>query len=334
MDDEPGLIDWHSHMLAPDLVPPRGARGEWPGIRVAADGAVDMMLGGRWYRRVDRRTIDPQVRVQGMDEWRVVRQVLSPPPMAVAFDGPVEEHAELARQQNDFLLSVVASAPERFSMFGVLPYGDPDLVEAEIARLQGRAGVLGVCLTARRDDALCTTRDAAMWSRIATNGWLVFVHPADTMLDDNLPAEAVFGAGMPTATGITAATVLTSGLLEQVPGLRWLLSHGGGTLPALLARLDKSFSMGRTPELQNAPSVSAQRSFWVDSVVYGQELVALVEQTLGPAAMVFGTDYPFAAAVAPDGQAQLLRHPGLLPRLSKNGAALFQAAPAPRAEER
>ena len=42
--------------------------------------------------------------------------------------------------------------------------------------------------------------------------------------------------GYPTDVGLAAASVITGGLLQRLPGLRIAFSHGGGTLAALLPR--------------------------------------------------------------------------------------------------
>lgn len=294
--------DWHAHMLSDQLRPPRQAQGRWPGIRAVRDGpGHELTLGGRFYRHVDERTFDPDRRLRDMDAWGITRQVISAPPYAVAFSGPRAEFAELARQQNAFLGDVVAAHPDRFAMWGLLPYGDDDLLLDECRRLENLPGVVGVCLTAYLDDHLCDPASAALWRRIAGNGWVVFVHPADTsMCDCDTGSGAVFGAGMPTSTGRTAVRLIASGVLAEVPDVRFLLAHAGGTLPAVLDRMDHGWRMGaQHQQLDEPPSTYARRAFWVDSIAYGQTSLRFAGDMLGWDRVVYGSDYPFAAVLDP-----------------------------------
>jgi aminocarboxymuconate-semialdehyde decarboxylase len=108
----------------------------------------------------------------------------------------------------------------------------------------------------------------------------------------------VFGAAMPTATGRTATGLLTSGLLEQVPELQVLLAHAGGTLPALLDRLEQGWRLGLHP-VEQSPATLARRAFWVDSVAYSPAVLHLAAEVLGHDRVVYGSDYPFPALVEP-----------------------------------
>lgn len=321
------LVDWHAHMLSDRLVPPPAAEGGWPGVR-RTGGALELTLGGRPYRPVDARTFDPAPRLVDMDERGVDVQVLSPPPYAVAFDGPAAEFALLAEQQNAFLGTVVAARPDRFAMFGMLPYGAPERVSAEIARLEQQPGVLGVCLTAHRDDPLAAVAHEEMWARFAANGWLVFVHPADTaMCADDTASGAVFGLGMPLATARTATALVLSGLLVAVPDSRVLLAHAGGAFPATVDRLDRGWRMGQHPGLSESPSATARRHLWIDSMAYARAPLTLAAEVFGPDRMVYGSDYPFAAEQTPSELAAI--EPDALSRVTLNGGRLLSALRGP-----
>ncbi|WP_300019706.1 amidohydrolase family protein [Pseudonocardia sp.] len=316
------LVDWHAHMLSDRLAPPSGAEGAWPGIRTAG-GALELTLGGRPYRPVDARTFDPEPRLVDMDARGVAVQVLSPPPYAVAFDGPAAEFASLAEQQNAFLGEITSACPERFAMLGMLPYGEPARVTAEIERLEKLPGVRGVCLTAHRDDPVTDAAHEELWARFATNGWVVFVHPADTaMCAEDTATGAVFGLGMPLATARTATALVLSGMLAAVPRTRVLLAHAGGAFPATVDRLTRGWQLGMHPALAESPLATVRRSFWADALAYAPAPLHLAGAVFGADRLVYGSDYPFAAELRPAELESLHGDADLLARLTANGERL------------
>lgn len=326
----PGLIDWHAHMLSDRLVPPAGAVGRWPGVRPGPHG-VELTLGGASYRPIDARTFEVEARLPDMDAAGVAAQVLSPPPYAVAFDGPPDEHASLARQQNEFLNGVVSARPDRFAMFATLPYGRPDLVDAELDRLEQMPGVLGVCLTAHRDDLICSPEHEAFWHRIADRRWVVFVHPADTaMCPADVAGGAVFGLGMPLATARTATAMITSGLFARIPRARVLLAHAGGAFPATVDRLERGWRMGQHPGMADPPTAVVRRCIWADALVYASGPLALAHAVFGDDRLVFGSDAPFAAVLTPAELDSLDPSGEVLPRLRDNGRSLYSSILADR----
>lgn len=317
------LIDWHAHMLADTLIPPDGARGRWPGVR-RDGGTTELTLGGDFYRTIDHRTFAAGPRLADMDATGVGMQVLSPPPYAVAFDGPLPEFAALAAQQNDFLAAVCAAHPDRFAMFGMLPYGDPALVSAELERLRDMPAVRGICLTSHHNDDLADRAHTEFWATVARRRWVVFVHPADTaMCDCDVASGARFGAAMPIGTGRMATRFITSGLLAEVPELRILLAHAGGTLPATVDRLAKGWLVGQHPNLAHSPLDYARQAFWVDSIAYAATPRRAALETFGAGRMVYGSDYPFVVMMTPQDVQDVDPDADLLAHLATTGTRLL-----------
>ena len=91
----------------------------------------------------------------------------------------------------------------------------------------------------RRRRYLGDERFEPFWAAAEETGALVFIHPTTRGFD-----APVFGdyylwntVGNPLETTITAAHMVMAGVLERHPGLRVVLAHGGGALPALRGRL-------------------------------------------------------------------------------------------------
>jgi aminocarboxymuconate-semialdehyde decarboxylase len=105
---------------------------------------------------------------------------------------------------------------------------------------------------------------------------------------------------VPAETAATAAGIVTSDLLEEVPGLRMLLAHGGGTLPSALARLAKGQRMAGDTDPERLATARA-RQLWCDSLTYDVPALRLAAERFGPGHVVLGTDYPFDAREQPAG---------------------------------
>lgn len=299
-------VDVHTHAFPPSLPDLEAADpwGRWPGVERLTETSARILVGGRPYRDIDDRCWSAERRVADMDAESVALQVVSPTPVTFCHDAPAAGAERLARAQNDFLAGLVAQRPDRLRALGAVPMQDPARAVAELRRCVGQLGFLGVEIGTRVGDReLGDPEFDPFFDAAAELGALVFVHPADTTLDPRLATAGVaFGAGMPTETGICGAALLVSGALaRRRPGIRLCLAHGGGTLPWLLPRLDKG-ELIKDPDTppDQLPS-SLATSLYSDSLTYDPDSLLLAVHRYGPAHVLLGTDYPFAAREAPAG---------------------------------
>jgi aminocarboxymuconate-semialdehyde decarboxylase len=84
-------------------------------------------------------------------------------------------------------------------------------------------------------------------------------------------------------------------VLEELPGLKLCLTHGGGYLPFYASRMDHAWR--HRPEGRHAipgrPPSSYLRQVYADGLVYDQAHLAFLVQQLGAGHVVLGTDYPY-----------------------------------------
>lgn len=313
MSDRDGLIDIHTHAISPGLpnLAGSGLDYRWPSVEQLDETSARILLGGAPYREVDDRCWSAARRITDMDAEGVAVQVVSPTPITFCHDAPPEAAAVLAAAQNDFLAELTGAAPDRFRALGAVPLQDTDRAVKELRRCILDLGFLGVEIGTRVGDT--ELGDAVLdpfFDEAAELGALVFVHPADVTLDPRLAKLKIpFGAGMPSETGIAAAGLLVSGALQRRrPQLRMCLSHGGGTLPWLLPRLDKG-ELIKNPEAppEQLPSALARR-LCSDSLTYDLSSLLLAVTRYGEEHVYLGTDYPFAAKENPTGA--VLADPG------------------------
>ena len=299
----PGLIDLHTHAIDPDL-PDVGqaCEGIFPVVRRTAPDRAQIFLGGRLYREVDRRCWSAEARVKDMDADGVAVQVVSPTPITLCHGEPAGGARVLAAAQNDFLARLVAEAPGRLIALGCVPLQDPREAVQELLRCVTDRGFAGVEIGTRVGELeLADPRFAPFFRAAADLDAVVFVHPVDRILDPRLARLRIgFGLGMPAETATAAAGLLVTDLLDEVPGLRICLAHGGGTLPSALARLDQGQRLAGETDRERLATTRARR-LWCDTLTYDVPALRLAAERFGPGHVVLGTDYPFDAREQPPG---------------------------------
>src|SRR5207248_3096944 len=97
-------------------------------------------------------------------------------------------------------------------------------------------------------------------------------HPTFT---DRFPPndQLVNAVGFPTDTGLTIASIIAGKTMDRCPGLRLAFSHGGGTFPFFLPRLQHAWS-GRwngEPAKDAAPKSSIRELLPLSPLEYARK---------------------------------------------------------------
>ena len=254
-----------------------------------------MTLGAKPFRRLDARSWDMERRIADMDGDGVGVQVLSPMPELLSYWMDAAATLDIGKAVNGGIAELAASRPDRFWGLAMIPLQD---VDAAIAALPGikQDGFRGVEVGSNiSGEYLGAARFTPFFEALADLDLAVFVHALHPLQTPHLKAfpDLVPFAGFVSDTGMCAASLLMSGLLERHAGLRIGLSHGGGTLAPILHRMDQGWRSTSDFEgkLACLPSETASR-FFLDSLVYdpryARHLVAL-----SPGRVFLGTDYPY-----------------------------------------
>ncbi|MBD5604796.1 MAG: amidohydrolase family protein [Candidatus Eremiobacteraeota bacterium] len=299
-----GCVDFHTHYIDASM---EGVALPHCVALQRAGRRGELFRDGASYRVIDDRSWDLDRRIADMDAEGIDLQVLSPIPVTYAYDASPADGAAYARAQNDALAAVVRARPDRFAALGSVPLQDVDLACAELERAMVDLGLSGIEIgTTAGGRELDDPALEAFWERCEALDAIVFVHPESAPgFDRRGRRMLVVSTGYPTETGIAAAALLTSGLLERRE-LRIVLAHAGGTLPWLLPRLDRLWEI--FPDLQAAsprrPSEVA-RTLYCDTLTFDERNLALVLERFDPAHVVVGSDYPFPIREAPAGAVTL-----------------------------
>ncbi|ORW28667.1 amidohydrolase family protein [Mycobacterium palustre] len=314
----------HTHAIdgsLPDLAQ-RFPGDRWPTVQRLDDTHGWLNFDGERYRRIDHRCWSPTPRLADMDRDGVALQVVSPIPVTFCYEGDAAGTAELAALQNDFFARMVSTHPARFAALGSVPLQDPDLAVEELRRCMDRPGFLGVEIGTRvRDVELCDERFDRFFAVAHELNALILLHPSDQDLPSRTTSIGLgFGAGMPTETGLAAATLIGSGALARRPRVRLCLAHGAGTLPALIGRLDRAARIaGVAADSAELPSRQAQ-ALWCDSLTYNRPALLAAVDVFGAEHVMFGSDYPFPAMPEPIDDIVADLPPELRRRISRTNA--------------
>ncbi len=228
------------------------------------------------------------------------------------FDWTVPEVARVVRQCNDYAAGMARDHPGRFGQFATLPMIDVDSTLAEIAYVFDVLKVDGVGLQTNYGDKW--PGDAAykpIFEELNRRKAVVYFHP----LVANCCARLTVGTfpaviEVPHDTTRAVVSLLLAGTFARHRDIRWVFSHGGGTIPMLAGRIN--FFHGQAKNVaQFAPDgIEAElRRLYYDTAnaTHPASMAALLK--LVPASQVtYGSDYPY---VTMNAQVTALRGLGL-----------------------
>ena len=295
------IVDIHSHLyprcylddLRRATRPPRvvEAAGQERLVLYAdqetAEGVRGARLGPAFY--------DPAARLAAMDRAGVDVSVLSLGNPWFQGDS-AGDAAGRAASVNDALAAICDRSGGRFRMFAAVPDGDRAATSAELARIGGRPGVVGLLMGTRLGGRWLDRDSGTFWAQVERMGLPVFLHPHPGVGGDDLVGYGDLlrlGLGFPFETAVVAARLILSGTLERHPALKLILAHGGGALPALMPRLVAYAALSQETVPYPPDSLA---HFWYDTLTYSPGVLRMLAESAGTARLMYGTDQPYAAA--------------------------------------
>jgi aminocarboxymuconate-semialdehyde decarboxylase len=188
-------------------------------------------------------------------------------------------------RQNEALAALVS---DRVACLGTAPLDRPEL----LAELMADGRLAGVEVAASTGgDYLGADRFRPFWAAAEETGAVVFVHPTTMGLGLPVLQEHYLWntVGNPTETTVTAAHLVMQGVLDEHPGLKIVLAHGGGAITTLRGRLQHA----QTFKPPGRDVAAAIRRFHFDTVVFDPEVLRALVAFAGAEKVLLGSDYPF-----------------------------------------
>ena len=287
-------IDCQSHLFCPEVVAYLEKRRRDPLVyRKDGDRFVRM---GDWHRKILPEYLDVDAKLAAMDAAGISLAALSvndPGPEWFGEDGP-----HLARVMNDFVAQVVRRHPTRFFGLCVLPLQDMAASLAELDRCVGTLGMRGVLvytnLAGRFPDE---PEFRPLFKRAADLDLPVLLHPAKPVTTEVVKDyEMTSSLGNMFDDTIALTRIIMSGMLDELPRLKLVCPHLGGTLPFIIGRLDHQTQvLKRGPKsLLRKPS-EYLKDIWFDIVSPHPAAIRFCYDTLGPGRLLYASDHPWVA---------------------------------------
>lgn len=295
------LIDIHTHVVPESFPAYMGRHGTapWPSMAPAHACHRHVMISGSVYRTVSHQCWDCAVRRADMERLNITRQVLSPMPELLSYWLEPDDGAAMCRFLNETIATMVADNPASFTGLAAVPLQDVAAAIAELDHALHGLGLAGAEIgTNVLGKPIGDPQFAPFFEAAASWGAALFVHPLRPSGMDRLvgPAPLEQVLAFPGETGLAAASLITGGTLARCPSLRIALSHGGGSLSALLPRLRHAW---RTlppvrDVLHGTDPLDTARCFYVDDLVYDAQAIGQLIEVFGVSQVMVGSDYPFA----------------------------------------
>ncbi len=202
------------------------------------------------------------------------------------------------REINDFAAKMVADHPGRYGLFAFLSMVDVDgsLKEIEYAFDTLKADGIGIA-TGWLNKYPGDPKFAPILEELNRRKATLYFHPTtQTCCEGIVPGVGDSWAEVPQDTTRAALSLMYSGSLLKLRDIKFLWSHGGGTIPMIAERIDWLSKMqvkNRDQLLPDGP-LGEFRRFYYDTANAGYPgSMAALMKLVDPSHIVFGTDYPY-----------------------------------------
>ena len=239
----------------------------------------------------------PEKSIEDMDKAGVATAITSITTPGIWL-GDDTQGRRIARECNDYGAKLGADHPGRFGMFAAIPLPDMDGSLREIEYGLDVLKADGIALfTSYRDKWLGDPEFDPVMEELNRRKAVVYVHPDAPLCCRNLLRDLFNNSVIEYTTDTTRAiaNLLFKGAINRYRGIRWIFSHGGGTVPFVAERLTRipetyknlasTVPNGVMPEL---------RKFYYDLAQASHPgALAALTKLFPESQLLWGTDFPF-----------------------------------------
>ena len=240
----------------------------------------------------------PARAIEDMDRGGVSTAMISITTPGIWF-GNIDETRRLARRENEYGARMVSDHKGRFGLFAVLPLPDADASLREIEYAFDTLKAEGVGLLSNwRDKWLGDESFTPVLDELNRRKAIVYTHGAAPGCcgGNFLPGVNETTIEYNTDVSRTIINLISSGTATRTPDIRYIMSHGGGTITALTGRFlgneGSAENLARTPQ-PNSKLYHLRRFYYDTAASTNPVNVQSLKMLVGASQIVFGTDYPF-----------------------------------------
>ena len=287
-----GIIDCQSHIFSAEMVSLMEKRDKDPKVYTKED--VRYLQMGDWLRKIPPMYLDMDAKLAAMDAAGITQTALSINDPGPEWFGP--EGAAVARMANEFIAGLVRKYPKRFFGLCVLPWQDVPAALKEIDYCAGPLGMKGLLLYTNLAGRFADEPQfRPVLARAAELNLPVLLHPGKPVTTDVVKAyEMTSSLGNMFDNTIALTRLIMSGILDELPNLKLVCPHLGGTLPYIIGRLDHQVAvLKRGPKnLTRLPS-EYLKMVWLDIVSPLPLAMKFAIEYMGVDRLLYASDHPW-----------------------------------------
>jgi predicted TIM-barrel fold metal-dependent hydrolase len=237
----------------------------------------------------NRATVDLEIRLRLMNRYPDVVQVLTLSNLSLETLTTPEDGIELARIANDGIAELVVKYPDKF-VAGVacLPMNNLEAAAEETERAITKLGLKGVMIYAKINGTqLDDAKFKPLYKKMAQYDLPIWIHPAS----DEIMDEPVFG--WPFATANAMRRLVSSGIFNEYPDIKFITHHCGAMAPYFEGRIKwlQPLTLGAGHPVKNP--AEHYKKFYNDTATYGTgPAIKCGYDFFGADRILFGTDAP------------------------------------------
>jgi predicted TIM-barrel fold metal-dependent hydrolase len=278
------VIDVHFHYYAPEYL------AAWQAYVAKNPGGGGLPPAVRGWT--------PQWAIEHMDQAGIKTCVLSlPSTPGVWFGADAAGMQRMSRLCNEFAAKMVRDYPGRFGLFASLPMPDVDGALKEIDHAFGALKADGINLmTSFGNKWPGDPLFDPVFQELNRRKAVVYFHPyAPNCCAGLMPAVPESWIEYPYDTGRTITNLLFTGSFARYRDIKWVFSHGGGTIPFLAGRIQNQSHIAKNLHEVAPDGVYAElKRLYYDTAnaAYPPTLAALTRLIATPH-ILYGSDVPY-----------------------------------------
>ncbi|MGH7811883.1 MAG: amidohydrolase family protein [Candidatus Binatia bacterium] len=262
--------------------------------------------GGNWRIDVHHHVVPPRyaddsmpiklpntkMQLESMDRWRIETAITSLTPRVVLNN--LNRLRAVARDCNEFQARMLLEHPTRFGSFALLPMPDVDGALEEITYALDILHLDGVgFFSSVNDRYLGDPLFDPVFDELDRRKAVVFIHPTHCEAPEHTGLRAPpFVVEYVFDTTRAIVNLIHTGTLERCPDIRFIVAHGGGTVPFLAQRI--AMMEGHRGAKNVTDVIPTLRSLYYEiaSTTSGFALRSL-QELADPEHILWGSDLPF-----------------------------------------